>query len=567
MKKMYFMAFALYAAALAATAQDFDPLWMQQLRDLNATLIDSTKEYPPHKDVPNYRTVIIYFHQPLDHANPQGPQFPMRALITVNTTGDPTKAVNHVYCNGYAMDTQSLYEPDSVYGKGFIDCSTEIGHRYEGNFIQIEHRYFQYSAPFRCWENLDYLTAEQAAADFHNLFEALKKVLKGKWVMSGVSKGGITTLLQHNFYPNDMDIYVPYSAPFFDSDRTLGMQSYWNNQGWNKEYNDLFMNIRRAGTANLTQGQNKPWDMYYIMNNGTDTSQAHTDSVYASYLVNVAGFGFEEKAYSDTNAIRKQIVVNDSIIRSLGYTSYNDTVIAYMLAVDSFRLNYFKPWLDTLRKYTKTPQQMPVRRLERRRIAPFGLTEQEWWGEDTTHTGNGNAYEYQSKRELGYYDFRFDELCATPEEAAELNNFWATKAGCARDFTSPFYASLSFNRSLYDQVMASTQNATKPIILLYGQDDPWTGAAVQDQFINGQNVHKFILPRQNHLVFFTSNTDMTKCDAIRALLDGVLGQSQGIEDVCTKPSATIRGEKIFRNGQLLIRRGDKTYTIQGQRAE
>ena len=51
--------------------------------------------------------------------------------------------------------------------------------------------------------------------DFHNLFGALKKVLKGKWVMSGVSKGGITTLLQHTFYPNDMDIYVPYSAPFF----------------------------------------------------------------------------------------------------------------------------------------------------------------------------------------------------------------------------------------------------------------------------------------------------------------------------------------------------------------
>jgi len=36
----------------------------------------------------------------------------------------------------------------------------------------------------------------------------LKKVLKGKWVMSGVSKGGITTLLQHAFYPEDMDVFV-----------------------------------------------------------------------------------------------------------------------------------------------------------------------------------------------------------------------------------------------------------------------------------------------------------------------------------------------------------------------
>lgn len=563
MKRMYIL-FALCMAAMAATAQDFDPQWMQDLRNLNVDIIDSTQEFPPHRDAPNYRTVLIYFHQPLDHANPQGPQFPMRALITVNTNGDPTTAVNHVYCTGYAMDYESLIRPDSVYGKAAIDCTKEIGRRYEGNFIQIEHRYYQYSAPYHCWEDLDNLTAEQAAADFHNLFEAMKKVLKGKWVMSGVSKGGITTLLQHNFYPNDMDIYVPYSAPFFDSDRTLGMQSYWNNQGWSEEFNDLFMNIRRAGTANLVQGQNGPWNMFYTMYNGTDTTQAHTDSVYASYLSNLAGFGYAEKAYSDTNAIRKQLYINDSIIRSLGYTSYNDTVIAYMLSVDSFRLNYFKPWLDTLRKYTGTPQQRSVRRLEHRRIAPFGVTENEWWGPDTTYRWNGGAYEYQAKRELGYYDVRFDELCATPEEAAALNEFWVNKAGCARDLMNPWFASLSFNRALYDQVMASTQNATKPIILLYGQDDPWTGAAVQDLFINGQNVHKFILPRQNHLVFFTSNTDMAKCDSIRALLDAVLEPSQGVDK---GPSDQVPSTKFLKNGQLLIRRDGKIYNILGAKVK
>jgi uncharacterized repeat protein (TIGR02543 family) len=83
------------------------------------------------------------------------------------------------------------------------------------------------------------LTAEEAAADFHNLFDGLKKVLKGKWVMSGVSKGGITTLIQHAFYPNDMDIFVPYSAPFFDTDRDKEMTRYWYHTGWDKSFTNV----------------------------------------------------------------------------------------------------------------------------------------------------------------------------------------------------------------------------------------------------------------------------------------------------------------------------------------
>jgi hypothetical protein len=36
-----------------------------------------------------------------------------------------------------------------------------------------------------------------------------------------------------------------------------------------------------------------------------------------------------------------------------------------------------------------------------------------------------------------------------------------------------------------------------------------------------------------------------------------------IEEV-TSSDSSLKGEKFLRNGQLLIRRGDKTYTITGQ---
>ena len=258
MKKMYFLV-ALCMATLSLSAQNGDPYfypqWLQDLQNQNAGLIDSVATYPVHQSASDYRTHVIYYHQPLEHANPQSASFPMRAIITVNTKNDPRNVINHVYCTGYALDREYVYQPDSTYAAE-VDCINEISRRYNGNFIMIEHRYFQFSAPPACWTNLDYLTAEEAATDFHNLFTGLKKVLKGKWVMSGVSKGGITTLLQHTFYPNDMDIYAPYSAPFFESDRQLGMQNHWNNVGWSKEFLDIFMNLPAISFSSCSRRRN-----------------------------------------------------------------------------------------------------------------------------------------------------------------------------------------------------------------------------------------------------------------------------------------------------------------------
>ena len=562
----------LCTTSVAARAQqpaDF-PQWLQTLESQNAGLIDSTAYYPAHPSAPDYRTYVVYFHQPLEHATPGSGQFPMRALITVNTKNDPTTAVNHVYCSGYSIVSNYVYNsPDSVFAKSF-DCMTEIAHRYQANFIQIEHRYFQYSAPSQCWTNLDYLRAEEAAEDFHNLFEALKTVLKGKWVMSGVSKGGITTLLQHTFYPNDMDIYVPYAAPFFRTDRDTVMQQYLYNHGWDKEYRDWFMAVRKAALAGAPaqlETTNTIWPIFLKMNAQRYT-QPHLDSLFCYYMGNAAYFGFNERAYSDTASVRKQFAKNDSIIQSYNWQSYNwqsynDTVLAYLITSNKLQLDSIGKWLDTLRKYPDK-QLIPGRRFVRNSYRPFGIREEEWWGaEDKEHIDNARAYEYQAKRELGFYDYRFDMLAPTPEDAAVFNAYWKAKAGCMLDIYHPYYASLTYNPALYDRVMTATQAATKPIVLIYGEDDPWTGAAVKDEFINGNNVKKFILPAQNHTARFTSDTDKAQCDAIRAAIEAVLGTPEGWEE--TPSDSPSRGEKVLRDGQLLIKRGEKTYTVTGSR--
>jgi hypothetical protein len=79
------------------------------------------------------------------------------------------------------------------------------------NQLSTEQRYFQSSRPNPL--NWDYLTIWQAASDHHQLIRALRPIYTEKWVSSGASKGGMTSVYHRRFYPNDVDGTVAYVAP------------------------------------------------------------------------------------------------------------------------------------------------------------------------------------------------------------------------------------------------------------------------------------------------------------------------------------------------------------------
>ena len=77
--------------------------------------------------------------------------------------------------------------------------------------MYVEHRYFGPSTPNPVdWK---YLTAEQDAGDYHYIRTLFGKVYKGKWIATGVSKGGQTATEYKVFYPDDVDVTIPYVAP------------------------------------------------------------------------------------------------------------------------------------------------------------------------------------------------------------------------------------------------------------------------------------------------------------------------------------------------------------------
>ncbi len=83
----------------------------------------------------------MYYNQPLYHDDAQSVRFHMRALITVDTRNDVTKAVNYVYCSGYSIGNANLVNPDSLFAAG-EGCTVEIAKRYNANYIQIEHEHY-----------------------------------------------------------------------------------------------------------------------------------------------------------------------------------------------------------------------------------------------------------------------------------------------------------------------------------------------------------------------------------------------------------------------------------------
>jgi len=112
--------------------------------------------------------------------------------------------------------------PDSVtvvvtegYNAGYAARPTyrdEISDILNANNIVIEHRYFNNSVPEGC--DWTYLTTANAAADHHAVVTALKQIYGGKWISTGISKGGQTCAMYRYYYPDDIDVTVPYVAPF-----------------------------------------------------------------------------------------------------------------------------------------------------------------------------------------------------------------------------------------------------------------------------------------------------------------------------------------------------------------
>ena len=139
---------------------------------------------------------LVRITQPVDHKNPAAGTFTQRVIVAHVGYDRPTILVTEGYGGAYALN-----------GRYREELATLLN----ANMVFVEYRYFLESTPDPC--NWDYLTAENSAYDLHTVNTTFRQLYPGKWISTGISKGGQTTMLYRAFFPDDVDISVPYVAP------------------------------------------------------------------------------------------------------------------------------------------------------------------------------------------------------------------------------------------------------------------------------------------------------------------------------------------------------------------
>lgn len=187
MKKLYFSSLVLLLV-LSSTLVAQDSVLLVKLRQLKGIEVVG----PVRHNAQFSEAYEIKFSQPVDHNNPGGQIFTQRMFI--GHVGFDKPMV--LSTSGYSAGDLGMAEPAVLV---------------KGNLIRVEHRYFGKSTP----DPLDwkYLTVWQSASDHHAIVQLFKQLYPDKWISTGHSKDGQTAMMFKAFYPEDIDVAIPYVAP------------------------------------------------------------------------------------------------------------------------------------------------------------------------------------------------------------------------------------------------------------------------------------------------------------------------------------------------------------------
>jgi len=138
-----------------------------------------------------YLKYDLQIRQPLDHSHPESGFFYQRVILTHKSFNSPT-----------VMETQGYW---------INTFQNEIEQIFDANNLNIEHRF--YGKSYQDSITWKYLTIEQATKDLHSINQIFREIYKGKWISTGISKGGSNSIYYKYFFPEDVDLTIPYVAP------------------------------------------------------------------------------------------------------------------------------------------------------------------------------------------------------------------------------------------------------------------------------------------------------------------------------------------------------------------
>lgn len=238
----------------AAVDQNADVLTQLRSIPMVVTVEERASRYA------DMRLLVMELEQPLDHCDADSPKFYQFASLLFRDADAPA-----VYAtNGYAVSRNPTRSEPVVL--------------LTGNQLQVEHRFFGTSRPDTVttddWKHLNIF---QAATDHHRIARVFANVLRGPWVSTGASKGGMTALFHRHFYPDDVRATVAYVAP-----ETFGLED------------------QRYVTFLESVGEASCRDALKALQRGVLTRRAEMEQALASY-------GFENGFSFDTFGLEQSL--------------------------------------------------------------------------------------------------------------------------------------------------------------------------------------------------------------------------------------------------------------------
>ena len=353
----------------------------------------------------------MFFRQDLDHRDEGGDSFQQRVFILFRGFDRPTVMVTE----GYDWN-------------GFGD-GEDLGINLDANVVHVEHRNYgkSYNQDNKKWV---FQTGEQSSADLHEIYLALKPLFKGKWMSSGTSKGGETSIIYAYYYPQDMDLAAAFCSPFMLSCNDERFGPYLFEQAGTDEERELL----KKGIRSALQGGEE--GLYKTFCTQMKDSH-HWTPPFTEYVFNLFDTYFQVFQYKTQNTGR--------------------TGVLEQLATDKEKLV-----------------------------------------KAVVHTNVDNkdaalrSYAVECAKELGWpndgYSYFANELAGTSFNEADVLKYALLE--------EDRWVAGSYDGTLYSDIVTNFfVNTTRPLLLFYSQDDPWSAGKPSKV---GPNVKIVINPIGRH---------------------------------------------------------------------
>ena len=439
-------------------------------------------------DADKKTVTYFYYEQPIDHTDASAGTF--QQYCALHYKGPDHVTVLHT--QGYSTTEPKNYRQ--------LDLAKNL----DANYIEVEHRYYKHSL-INFVEKVtdctgDYWkvnTAAQSTADLHAIVTALKGTgcFKNKWVSTGVSKNGILTSLYAYYYPNEMDVYVPFCAPFCTATETSGIGRWLAYQSGLDNGNDTELRKqvwaafqRIANDAGL---QEQIVAYYNLEHNRNYSHQSVIRLILYKYMSGMF-YKFCYRKTSEWDGVIPRPEHSAEIYYRFAMLGEKD----YWKKLNELRgmVGLEDEVIDNLEddsEYIFGDEEDDEMAAASRRVAPVKMKMADFLKV---------IYHVHAAKELGYflYDWSLlpEDHLLTDESMEWFPNYQTNKRYMNKYGVT--YDGGKLMNSFLDFVKNNRNKDKCKMVFIYGGNDPWTGAAIPDPDPNDPYVKKHIVPKGVH---------------------------------------------------------------------